>query len=105
MGTITNECISKTTFTVIPAKRILFKEKCRIHPPEAGKSQHDKTVTGMSPYYGLIRTNKVISKNTYIVYRKISPLPSLPKRGIVPRFDKGRLGGIFSTMSSYLWSY
>jgi len=25
---------------------------------------------------------------------KISPNPSLPKRGIIPTFDKGRLGGI-----------
>jgi hypothetical protein len=27
---------------------------------------------------------------------KISPIPSFPKRGIVPPFGKGRLGGILS---------
>jgi len=28
------------------------------------------------------------------IYRKISPHPSLPKRGIIPPFGKGRSGGI-----------
>jgi hypothetical protein len=32
-------------------------------------------------------------------YHKISPRPSFPKRGIVPPFGKGRLGGIFPTIT------
>ncbi len=29
------------------------------------------------------------------IYSEISPYPSLPKRGFIPPFGKGRLGGIF----------
>jgi hypothetical protein len=47
-------------------------------------------------------TEEVISEDAYIVKSPLSPLPSLPKRGIVPPFGKGRLGGISSTMSFYL---
>jgi hypothetical protein len=28
------------------------------------------------------------------IFQKISPIPSFPKRGIIPPFGKGRLGGI-----------
>jgi hypothetical protein len=37
-------------------------------------------------------TNAVISKAAYIVKSPLSP--GLPKRGILPPFGKGRLGGI-----------
>jgi hypothetical protein len=39
------------------------------------------------------------SKATHIIK---SPLPLFTKEGILPPFGKGRLGGIFQTMSSYL---
>jgi hypothetical protein len=34
------------------------------------------------------------SMNVIIEFNKISPYPSLPKRGINPPFGKGRAGGI-----------
>ena len=46
-----------------------------------------------------IVTNECISKASLL---KISPRPSLPKRGTFPPFGKGRIGGILQSMSSYL---
>ena len=35
----------------------------------------------------------------YYDYKKISPHPSFPKRGIVTPFNKGRRGGIFQLIT------